>query len=201
MGFKIGSVARVRVLAAGIIAALALLALPAAGVAKDRNHDRIPDRWEKRHNLSLKVNQAKRDQDSDGMRNRGEFRAGTNPRDADSDNDGTEDGAENAGTISSYTDGVLTISLYAGGEITGEVTDDTRVVCPPAEEEEEETPEDSAARFGGPGGPEGEDAGPRGEGGCGAQCSEEDLVEGTEVREADLRVTSGGTRFKVVKLG
>ena len=199
MGFKISSVARFRILAAGIIAALALLALPAAGVAKDRNHDRIPDRWEKRHNLSLKVNQAKRDQDSDGLRNRGEFRGGTNPRDADSDNDGTEDGAENAGTISSYENGVLTISLYAGGEVSGEVTDDTRIVCAPAEEEEE-TDEEPAARFGGPGGHEGE-GGPRGEGGCGAQCSDEDLVQGAEVREADLRVSSNGTRFTVVKLG
>ena len=195
MGFKNGSVARVRVLAAGIIAALALLALPAAGVAKDRNHDRIPDGWEKRHNLSLKVKQTKRDQDRDGLRNRGEFRAGTNPRDADSDNDGTEDGDENAGTISSYSDGVLTISLFAGGEVSGEVTEDTRIVCPPAAPEEEESDEEPAARHGGPGGPR------EGEGGCGARCSEEDLVEGTEVREADLRVTSGGTRFTVVKLG
>src|SRR5262245_32977267 len=69
----------------------------------DRNHDRIPDRWEKANHLSLKVNQAKRDQDHDGLRNRAEFMAGDNPRDADSDNDGTDDGAEKAGTVTSFT--------------------------------------------------------------------------------------------------
>ena len=40
------------------LAALALLALPSFAAAKDRNNDRIPDRWEKRHDLSLKVSQA-----------------------------------------------------------------------------------------------------------------------------------------------
>ena len=35
------------------LGALALLALPSVAAAKDRNHDRIPDRWEKRHHLSL----------------------------------------------------------------------------------------------------------------------------------------------------
>ncbi|HEX8854141.1 MAG TPA: hypothetical protein VF752_00970 [Thermoleophilaceae bacterium] len=79
-------------------AALALLALPASALAssKDRNHDRIPDRWEKRHHLSLRVNQAKRDQDNDGLNNLGEFRSHTDPRDPDTDNDGVEDGDEDA---------------------------------------------------------------------------------------------------------
>jgi len=90
-----------------------ILAGPAA--ARDRNHDRIPDRWEKRHHLSLKVNQAKRDQDRDGLRNRAEFRAGLDPRDDDSDDDGLEDGDENAGTIQSFNaaTGRLTIGSSA----------------------------------------------------------------------------------------
>jgi hypothetical protein len=83
------------------IAAIAVLALPIAAEAKadksnsrDRNHDGLPDKWEKRHHLSLKVNQAQRDQDKDGLTNIGEFRSGTNPRDADSDNNGVSDAAE-----------------------------------------------------------------------------------------------------------
>ena len=42
-----------------------VLAAPASASARhrDRNHDRIPDRWEKTHKLSLRVNQARRDQD------------------------------------------------------------------------------------------------------------------------------------------
>ena len=63
------------------IAGLLVIALPSVAAAKDRNHDRIPDRWEKRHHLSLHVNQAKRDQDRDGLKNRQEFKAGDDPRD------------------------------------------------------------------------------------------------------------------------
>jgi hypothetical protein len=81
------------------IALFMLLAGPA--MAKDRNHDRIPDRWEKRHHLSLHHEQAGRDQDHDDLDNRGEYRAHLDPRDADSDDDGVKDGDENAGTVKS----------------------------------------------------------------------------------------------------
>jgi hypothetical protein len=82
-----------------LVAALgvvALLALPsfAAARATDRNHDGIPDRWEKRHHLSLKVNQAHRNQDQEGLNNREEFENGTNPRAADTDSDGLTDAQE-----------------------------------------------------------------------------------------------------------
>jgi hypothetical protein len=85
-----------RIMAVSAGSALALLLASFAGnaLAKDRNHDRIPDRWEKRHKLSLRVNQARRDQDRDGLRNRAEFRSRTNPRKADTDGDGIEDGDE-----------------------------------------------------------------------------------------------------------
>jgi hypothetical protein len=116
------------VLALGIVA---LLAIPAGAAAKDRNHDRIPDRWEKRHHLSLNVNQAGRDQDGDDLRNRSEFRAGDNPRDDDSDDDGVMDGDENAGTISSFdaTSGKLTIALFGGDSISGIVDSTTEIKC------------------------------------------------------------------------
>lgn len=87
-----------RIMGAALLALAlgALLAGPAAAKSKDRNGDRIPDRWERAHHLSLKVNQARRDQDRDGLRNRAEFQAKTNPHDADSDNDGTNDANEDA---------------------------------------------------------------------------------------------------------
>lgn len=82
------------VLLGGLVAALSLASVGIAAKPRDANGDKLPDRWEKRHKLSLKVNQAKRDQDRDGVRNRGEFRLGTDPRDADTDDDGTDDGED-----------------------------------------------------------------------------------------------------------
>ena len=113
------------------LGAIAMLALPAMAAAKDRNHDRIPDRWEKRHNLSLQVNQAGRDQDRDHLRNRAEFMAGDNPHSADSDGDGIPDGEENAGTIQSFdpSSGKLTIALFGGETLGGLVTEGTEIEC------------------------------------------------------------------------
>lgn len=115
-------------LALGVIA---LLAMPALAAAKDRNHDRIPDRWEKRHKLSLTVNQARLDQDRDHLRNRAEFLAGDNPRDSDSDDDGVMDGSEQAGTIASFDaeTGRLVIDLFGTDTIAGFVTDETEIKC------------------------------------------------------------------------
>lgn len=113
------------------LGALALLAMPSLAAAKDRNHDRIPDRWEKKHHLSLKVNQARKDQDGDHLRNRAEFLAGDNPRKADSNGDGVMDGEENAGTIVSFDEatGKLTIDLFGDENISGFVTEETEIKC------------------------------------------------------------------------
>lgn len=114
-----------------VLGALALLAMPSLAAAKDRNHDRIPDRWEKRHKLSLTVNQAGRDQDRDHLRNRAEFLAGDNPRDRDSDDDGVMDGSEQAGTIASFDaeTGRLVIDLFGTDTIAGFVNDETEIKC------------------------------------------------------------------------
>jgi hypothetical protein len=138
--------ARLGALLAAALGLVALLALPGLAAAKDRNHDRIPDRWEKRHNLSLKVNQARKDQDRDQLRNLAEFRAGDNPRDDDSDDDGVIDGEENAGTIASFdaASGKLTIDLFGSDTISGLVTAGTKIKC-----EDEHSP-DITARSGEP---------------------------------------------------
>jgi hypothetical protein len=184
-------------------AALAMLALPGIAAAKDGNHDRIPDRWETRHHLSLDVNQAGRDQDHDQLRNRAEFLANDNPRDRDSDDDGIIDGDENAGTIASFdaTSGKLTIILFGGDEISGLVTDQTRIKC-----EDEHSPDVTArARHGeeepgddngGHGGPSGHD-----DNGTGANCTTSDLIVGATVDEAELELEHGGTTFDEVELG
>ncbi len=113
------------------LGALAILVLPGLAGAKDGNDDRIPDRWEKRHRLSLKADQSRRDQDRDHLRNLAEFRAGDNPRDRDSDDDGVVDGEENAGTIASFdaASGKLVIDLFGNDTIAGLVTDRTEIKC------------------------------------------------------------------------
>lgn len=113
------------------LGALALLAMPALAAAKDRNHDHIPDKWEKRHHLSLKVNQAHKNQDGDKLVNRAEFLAGDNPRSADSNGDGVEDGEDNAGMIASFDSetGKLTINLFGGETVSGLVNGETEIKC------------------------------------------------------------------------
>jgi hypothetical protein len=119
------------VLLAMALGAVAIFVLPGLASAKDSNGDRIPDRWETRHHLSLTVNQSGRDQDGDHLRNRGEFRAGDNPRDRDSDDDGVMDGNENAGTIQSFdaASGKLVIALFGSETISGLVTAQTKIKC------------------------------------------------------------------------
>ena len=56
-----------------------LFAASASAAGRDANRDRIPDRWEKKHGLSLKVKQTRRDQDKDGFHNRADWRAKTDP--------------------------------------------------------------------------------------------------------------------------
>ena len=76
----------------GVVLA-ALLAVPGAAMAKshDRDHDKLPDKWEKKFHLSTHHKSAKGDPDKDGLNNRGEFKSKTNPRKADTDRDGIND--------------------------------------------------------------------------------------------------------------
>jgi hypothetical protein len=202
---------------------LAMLALPGIAAAShgDRNNDRIPDRWEKRHHLSLQVNQARHDQDRDQLRNRAEFLAGDNPRDRDSDDDGVADGDENAGTIASFDQesGRLTISLFGGDTISGLVTDRTRIKCEDehspdvatsSSQGEEESGDDNGGNGEEPGddnggdnsGPGSDNSGPSGndDNGAGTACTASDLVPGATVEEAELELENGTATFEEVEL-
>src|SRR3954466_15994087 len=59
--------------------------------SRDRDHDKLPDKWEHKFHLSTHHKSGKGDPDKDGLDKRGEFRSKTNPRKADSDRDGVND--------------------------------------------------------------------------------------------------------------
>lgn len=125
------------------------LAVPATASAKrshnrthkarvaDRNHNGMPDSWERK----FRVHKASADPDRDGVTNIGEFHNGTNPRSADSNgngipdgqddvnDDGVPDGQEQAGTISSFDGTTLVITLVNGSTEQGTVNGDTEIEC------------------------------------------------------------------------
>lgn len=204
-----------------LIASL-LFAASASASARDANRDRIPDRWEKKHGLSLKVKQTRRDQDKDGFKNRAEWRAQTDPLDPDTDDDGVADAEENAGKVTAFANGELTITLFDGGTITGKVTEDTKIECGAddgavasqddegqrGDDDEEGDDDDSSGRRGDDdedddhGDDEaGEDDGHHGN--CdddGEDCGPEALTIDAAVEEAELKISSSGREWTEIEL-
>jgi hypothetical protein len=210
-----------KIVFAAALGALAIFVLPGLASARDGNDDGIPDRWEKHHHLSLEVDQSGRDQDRDHLRNRAEFRAGNDPRDHDSDDDGVMDGEENAGTIESFdkASGRLVLDLFGAATVSGVVTDRTEIKC-----EGERSADDSVLRreagddssgsgdSSGPGsgsednsGPGSGDSGRRGhdgdddDGGLGS-CTAAHLVPGAVVEEAELEIEHGRASYEEIEL-
>ncbi|MGN6557215.1 MAG: hypothetical protein ACTHLH_04285 [Solirubrobacterales bacterium] len=200
------------------LGALALLAMPGLAVAKDRNHDHIPDKWEKKHHLSLKVNQARLNQDGDKLNNRAEFLAGDNPRDKDSNDDGVMDGADNAGTIMSFDpeSGRLVINLFGGETVSGLVTEGTEIEC---DDHSGATTSSDGVEAGDGNGGEGQVEPGDGNGGQGEEepgddhgddnsgpgneagnCTTADLTPGAVVQEAELSIANGQATFEKVEL-
>src|SRR3954468_3425729 len=83
-----------KLLLLALAAALALLALPAVSQARDRDHDGLPDKWEKRYHLSTHKSSANADVDRDRVDNANEYREHTNPRKRDTNGNGRPDGRE-----------------------------------------------------------------------------------------------------------
>jgi hypothetical protein len=200
------------VLCAVLVAVIAVAAGPVSAASKDRNHDRIPDRWEAKHGLSLERNQANRDQDRDDLNNRGEFKAKMDPRDDDSDGDGVDDGDEGAGTIASFdaATGELVINAFNGDTVSGAVTDDTEIECDNDDDMQPDEHGDDGPNSG-PGnagddddvGDDHGDDGPghgRRHGDDDESCSTADLAAGTVVKEAELELTGAGPVFEEIEL-
>jgi hypothetical protein len=216
-----------RILAA--LTALALVALlPGAATARshharahfaDVNHDGIPDWWERKFHLSLRVNQASRDQDRDGLTNLQEFKARLNPRSADSGGDGIPDGQKDAGTVASFGGGQLTINLLAGGTVAGTVDASTEIECitPGAADQQDTQGDNSGSDTSSPtsaptaraaddgSGDSSSGSGDQGDqneqGDGGSNCDTTALTNGATIHEAELSATGAGLHFdKIVVL-
>ena len=201
-----------------------LFVASASASGRDANRDRIPDRWEKKHGLSLKVKQARRDQDKDGFKNRAEWRAQTDPLDPDSDDDGVKDAEENAGSVTAFANGELTITLFDGGTLTGKVTEDTKIECGADDAavashhdegdddgqrgDDDEGDDDASGRGGADDenddhGDDDADEGDGHHGGCdddGEDCGPDALTVGAAVEEAELKISSSGREWTEIEL-
>jgi hypothetical protein len=174
----------------------------------DRNHNGMPDRWERKH----RVHKSTADPDHDGVANLGEFHNATNPRDADTDNDGIDDGDDDAnhdgiddgdeqsGTIESFVGTTLTVKLVNGDTLKGTVNDGTEIECENAAAATATTRDEGGDDNSGPGSDDdqGDDNDDQGED---SNCSTTALTEGTIVKEAELHLTSGGAVFEEIELG
>ena len=187
---------------AAMLALAASLMLAGGAFAKDRNHDRIPDKWEKRHHLSLHHKQGRRDQDHDGLKNRGEFRAHLNPRDADTDDDGIDDGDEHPGEVKSFENGMLTISLANGGTLTAAVTDDTEVECDDDAGDDRGHDDGDDDHHGDHHGDDDAQSAHHdpGDDDENEDCGPDALVAGAKVLEAELKVRNGEAVWEEVEL-
>jgi len=211
------SSAKSRRLLGGLVVAivgLLVVALPGVAAARDRNHDRIPDKWEKKYHLSLHKKQGRRDQDRDGLKNGAEFKAHLNPRDADTDDDGVKDGSENTGTVDSFESGVLTIKLVTGKTLSGTVDENTEIQCDATAGDDrghDENEGDNNDDQGDDNDDQGDDRSFKSESGGDEgdddpgdddteQCGPEALAQGAKVLEAELHVVNGDAFWESVEL-
>lgn len=109
-----------------------------------------------------------------------------------SGNSGTStSAAQNAGTVQSFTGGVLTIALTNGQTVSGDVTNDTEIECKAPDMPTMWSSHDH-------GGDNGNDQGD--DGNENANCSSADLTPGTVVHAARLRLSGAGATWDKVEI-
>jgi len=124
----------------------------------------------------------------------------------------TSPATEPAGKVVSFTEGVLTIALTGGGEVSGKVTEATRLECEGTEgagggDDEGEGSGDHGSIGGtrddmsGGGTSGADDDGAGDDGHSSTPCTTSALVPGATVREAELQIGPGGAVWEKVELG
>jgi len=110
---------------------------------------------------------------------------------------------QNAGTIASFRDGVLTLTLNDGSMVSGQVTDATEIKCEAVEPQETGHSRHADGDHGG-GNNGGDDNGnndDQSEAAHGApMCSSATLVPGAVVRDAELTISGAGAIWQEVEL-
>jgi hypothetical protein len=128
---------------------------------------------------------------------------------------------DNVGTIASFTNGVLTLTLNDGSTISGKVTDATQIECNSTQAGGTDTGDDSSGdssdgssasgssttQWSDGGGDQGDDnqgddqgGDDQGDNGGSAPCDSTALVAGAAVHEAELQIGSGGSVFSHIEL-
>jgi hypothetical protein len=116
--------------------------------------------------------------------------------------------ADNAGTVQSFSNGVLTLTLNDGSTVKGMVTNDTELECTAPEQSSRMHEDGDRGGDNGPG-DRGDDQGPgddRGDNDQGEDqnvqnnCSTADLTPGAVVHEATLRIGGSGATWDKVEL-
>ena len=123
----------------------------------------------------------------------------------------TSSSADNAGTVVSFTGGVLTIQLSDGSAVSGTVTNDTEIECAASGqsqssgEDQSSGTEDQGDQSSGSGdqssGSGDQSSGTEDQGDSGSTCSTADLAAGKAVHAAELQISSTGKTWDKVELG
>lgn len=132
----------------------------------------------------------------------------------------TSPSSDTAGTVSSFSGGVLTLKLNDGSMVSGKVTNDTEIECkapenqPTTGDDDNGSGDDNSGDGDHQGGDnQGQQAGSHDASDTGdngnenedqnqgqAACDSSALTPGAVVREAELRISSGGATWKKVEL-
>jgi hypothetical protein len=119
---------------------------------------------------------------------------------------------QTAGTVQSFSKGVLTIALNDGSMVSGQVTSDTEIECQAADMSSSLRSHDHGGDNGGgdqgdddngqgdDDNGQGDDDNGQGDDNAGQACDLSTVPQGTVVQEAELRISSAGAVWKKVDL-